>query len=225
MKKLRSHPRLLPPSPSPTALDKPGPISMRDPRLARTTCGALSVKPGNCARLTDKETDHGQEADQDHQASYDSQDRLQRPLNPRLSRLIVLGLLRRQNGASIAEIIEATDWQPHSVRGFFAGALKKRLKIEVISDKGEDGIRRYYVAPLRGEYHGQAEEQRLRHHHSRRDLRRCRARAARLWRRYQAIGEMLDPEGSTLALKLGRTRWARPRDRRCYLAGTGCNPF
>ena len=62
---------------------------------------------------------------------------------------LVLGLLRRQNGASIAEIIEVTDWQPHSVRGFFAGALKKRLKIEVISDKGEDGIRRYYVAPLK----------------------------------------------------------------------------
>ena len=67
---------------------------------------------------------------------------------PETKQALVLGLLRRQNGASIAEIIEATDWQPHSVRGFFAGALKKRLKIEVISDKGEDGIRRYYVAPL-----------------------------------------------------------------------------
>ena len=69
---------------------------------------------------------------------------------PETKQALVLGLLRRQNGASIAEIIEATDWQPHSVRGFFAGALKKRLKIEVISDKGKDGIRRYYVAPLTG---------------------------------------------------------------------------
>ena len=68
---------------------------------------------------------------------------------PETKQAIVLGLLRRPNGASIAEIIEATDWQSHSVRGFFAGALKKRLKIEVISDKGEDGIRRYYVAPLK----------------------------------------------------------------------------
>ncbi len=71
------------------------------------------------------------------------------PTKPETKQAIVLGLLRRQNGASIAEIIEVTDWQPHSVRGFFAGALKKRLKIEVISDKGEDGIRRYYVAPLK----------------------------------------------------------------------------
>lgn len=59
---------------------------------------------------------------------------------------IVLGLLRRQGGASIDEIIKATDWQAHSVRGFFAGALKKRLGIEVVSEKGEDGVRRYYVS-------------------------------------------------------------------------------
>lgn len=63
---------------------------------------------------------------------------------------IVLTMLRRQNGASIAEIVEATDWQPHSVRGFFAGALKKRLGIDVISEKNaETGERRYFVAALK----------------------------------------------------------------------------
>ena len=61
---------------------------------------------------------------------------------------MVLTMLRRQDGASIAEIVEATGWQPHSVRGFFAGALKKRLGIEVVSEKRDDGIRRYYVATL-----------------------------------------------------------------------------
>ncbi|MEP7241261.1 MAG: DUF3489 domain-containing protein [Devosia sp.] len=60
----------------------------------------------------------------------------------------VLALLRRQNGASIPEIVDATDWQPHSVRGFFAGALKKRLAIDVVSEK-INGERRYYVAPLK----------------------------------------------------------------------------
>jgi hypothetical protein len=67
---------------------------------------------------------------------------------PETKQNIVLAMLRRANGASVAEIVKATDWQPHSVRGFFAGALKRRLKIDVVSDKGEDGIRRYYVAAV-----------------------------------------------------------------------------
>ena len=63
---------------------------------------------------------------------------------------VVLTMLRRENGASIAEIIVATEWQPHSVRGFMSGALKKRLGIDVISKKDvESGKRRYYVAALK----------------------------------------------------------------------------
>ena len=63
---------------------------------------------------------------------------------------MVLGMLRRANGASIAEIMTVTDWQAHSVRGFFAGALRKRLKIDVVSKKDTDtGERRYFVAALK----------------------------------------------------------------------------
>lgn len=63
----------------------------------------------------------------------------------------VLALLRRPQGASIDEIVKATDWQPHSVRGFFAGALKKRLGLDVVSDKdAKSGERRYHVAALKG---------------------------------------------------------------------------
>ena len=61
----------------------------------------------------------------------------------------VLALLRRQDGASIEEIVAATDWQPHSARGFLSGAVKKRLGIDVVSEKSADGERRYYVAPLK----------------------------------------------------------------------------
>jgi hypothetical protein len=61
----------------------------------------------------------------------------------------VLALLRRQDGASIDEIVAATDWQPHSARGFLSGAVKKRLGIDVISEKGGDGVRRYYVAAVK----------------------------------------------------------------------------
>jgi hypothetical protein len=42
--------------------------------------------------------------------------------------------------------MEAIGWQPHTVRGFFAGALKKRLGIEVTSETADDGKRVYRIA-------------------------------------------------------------------------------
>jgi len=50
-------------------------------------------------------------------------------------------LLIGENGASIAEMVEATGWQQHSVRGAMAGALKKR-RLAITSEKVE-GVRRY----------------------------------------------------------------------------------
>ena len=70
------------------------------------------------------------------------------PTKTETKQATVLAMLRRQDGASIAEMVDATGWQPHSVRGFLTAAVKKRLGISVISEKGEDGVRRYYVAPL-----------------------------------------------------------------------------
>lgn len=61
----------------------------------------------------------------------------------------VVGLLRRQEGASIEEMMAATSWQSHSVRGFMSGTLKKKLGLELISEKDAAGHRRYYVAPLK----------------------------------------------------------------------------
>lgn len=50
-------------------------------------------------------------------------------------------LLSRDDGASIAEMVKATGWQQHSVRGAMAGALKKRGL--VITSQKLDGLRRY----------------------------------------------------------------------------------
>ncbi len=53
-------------------------------------------------------------------------------------------LLRRKNGTTIAEMVQATGWQQHSVRGALAGAIRKRGHA-VTSDK-IDGTRRYRIA-------------------------------------------------------------------------------
>ena len=52
-------------------------------------------------------------------------------------------MLARAEGATVDEIAAATGWQPHTVRGAFAGALKKRLRLTVISEKVEGRGRVY----------------------------------------------------------------------------------
>ena len=58
----------------------------------------------------------------------------------------VLALLRRPNGATLKELMRATNWQPHSVRGFLSGTIGKKLGLAVSSVKGEDGERTYSVS-------------------------------------------------------------------------------
>lgn len=57
----------------------------------------------------------------------------------------VIALLKRRNGATIDEIVKATDWQPHSVRGAISGALRKKLGLAVISEKVEGRGRVYRI--------------------------------------------------------------------------------
>ncbi len=54
-------------------------------------------------------------------------------------------LLQRKQGVSIAEMMSATGWQAHSVRGFLAGALKKRLGLPLTTALSKSGERRYHV--------------------------------------------------------------------------------
>ena len=65
--------------------------------------------------------------------------------NPDSKQSRVVAMLRAPAGATIAGMMKATGWQKHSVRGFLAGVVRKRLKLKLTSEK-VDGNRVYQIA-------------------------------------------------------------------------------
>ena len=68
-----------------------------------------------------------------------------RSTNPGSKQSRVIAMLQSPQGVTIAAIMKATDWQQHSVRGFLAGVVRKRLKLK-LSSKKVDGNRVYQIA-------------------------------------------------------------------------------
>jgi hypothetical protein len=67
---------------------------------------------------------------------------------PRLSKqAAVIALLSRPEGATVAEVVAATGWQPHTVRGLFSGTLKKKLGLGIGSAPADRG-RVYRIVDL-----------------------------------------------------------------------------
>ena len=69
-----------------------------------------------------------------------------RPARPGTKTARLIALLERKEGATIADLMKATAWQAHSVRGAISGNLKKKLGLDVTSEKVEGRGRVYRIA-------------------------------------------------------------------------------
>ena len=115
---------------TPAAFEAPGIVAGKAPAKAGTAAkrAKASSKPKRAARAgrAKKTKSGGVRADS------------------KQARLIVM--LKEKKGATVDEIVKAFGWQPHTVRGAIAGALKKRLGLDVKSEKVEDRGRVYRIA-------------------------------------------------------------------------------
>jgi uncharacterized protein DUF3489 len=58
----------------------------------------------------------------------------------------IIELLRRKEGATLADLTKATGWQPHSVRGYLSAQIGKKMGLKLESTKTDDGQRLYRIA-------------------------------------------------------------------------------
>ncbi len=124
--------------------------------ITRDGAVAINVEPANCPHLADtgaEAPDDGQEgepaaptppkAKNAATGRYTAKGPVKRRTGTKQALLIKM--LRRPDGATVDQIMEATGWQRHTVRGAFAGALKKKLGLTVTSDKVEGRERVYRI--------------------------------------------------------------------------------
>ena len=60
-----------------------------------------------------------------------------------------IDMLRRKEGASLAEIMDALGWQEHSVRALLSATIGKKMKLPLLKGKAPGEETRYYIAPIR----------------------------------------------------------------------------
>lgn len=58
----------------------------------------------------------------------------------------VIALMRRAKGTTLPDIVAITGWQPHSVRGFISAVVRKRLMLNVVTDRTSKGVLRYRIS-------------------------------------------------------------------------------
>lgn len=129
------------------------PLLNREPRLAFSRpAGAATGALGGAAGRRTKENPDGEDHTHESGSEGESPDQSSghdggaTERENRLQSSTIIALLRRPGGASLDDMMSATGWQKHLVRGFMAGALKKQHGLTVTSEKTNEG-RTYRVAP------------------------------------------------------------------------------
>ena len=103
-------------------------------KRATASAAGKTGKAGSKAKGPSNKTETGEEF---HTARVTKHDR-------------ILTLLSRREGATIPEMMETSGWQQHSVRGFLAGTVKKKLGFTLTSSKTVGDLRRYRIETKRG---------------------------------------------------------------------------
>jgi hypothetical protein len=112
--------------------------AIEEPKATKKACGAKRARTG-----APKKAKSGKKASPAKKAPKSAKKTAGARDGSKASK--VLDLLKRPGGASAKELMKATGWQPHSVRGFLSGTVGKKLGLAVVSTKGEDGERSYSV--------------------------------------------------------------------------------
>ena len=118
-------------------------IRSASPARQEAVCAAMRAKVAPTITLDDPEL----EADVASAEASWQQPAKDKPVRTRADskQALVIGLLQRPEGATIAQIMEATGWQQHTCRGTLAGTLKKRLGLTITSAKEAGGQRVYRI--------------------------------------------------------------------------------
>ena len=119
-----------------TATDKPEP-----PKKAKVAAPKPRVAPAK-AQSANKTTPAKKGVKAAHKAATATAERVR----PGSKTAKVLDLVKRSGGATLKQLMKATGWQAHSVRGFLSGTLGKKMRLKIASSKSNDGERVYCLA-------------------------------------------------------------------------------
>jgi len=126
--------------------ERPETIWTSPPRTANVT--EAHIQHANCAIACVRHTSSSPLSSSNKAAKVATTKKKDKPASESKANTktaIVLGLLRRDKGATIAELMKGTGWQAHSVRGFLSASVGKKIGLKVESSKNEAGERAYRV--------------------------------------------------------------------------------